>query len=159
MIIATCDEAADPKGLKFLKGERPMGVRYAEAAKKKPAAGKASVYTINVNGKSYRVDVNGNDVAVNGKKYAVSLTEGAAAPATAPAAGAGKGVEVTAPMPGKVLGIVAGVGQAVKKGDAVITIEAMKMEQQITAPADGTIASINVAEGDMIETGQVVALM
>ncbi len=161
MIIATCDEAADPKGLKFLKGERPMGVRYAEkAAAKKPAAAKGGVYTVKVNGKDYVVDVKADSVSVNGKPYSVSLTEGAAAPAAAPAAGAKAGsVEVTSPMPGKVLNVDAAVGQAVKKGDTIITIEAMKMEQQITAPQDGVIASIEVAAGDVLESGQVVATM
>ncbi len=161
MIIATCDEAADPKGLKFLKGERPMGVRYAEAPKKAGAA-KGGVYTVTVNGKAYVVDVKDGSVAVNGKAYSVSLAEGAAAAPTAaaaaPAAGAGS-VEVTSPMPGKVLNVEVAVGQAVKKGDALITIEAMKMEQQITAPQDGTVASINVANGDVLEAGQVVATM
>ena len=62
-------------------------------------------------------------------------------------------------MPGKVLNVEVSVGQEVKKGDALITIEAMKMEQQITAPQDGTVASINVANGDVLEAGQVVATM
>jgi len=162
-IIATCDEAADPKGLKFLKGERPIGVRYAEAAPAKKAAGakKGGIYTVNVNGKDYVVDVKDGSVTVDGKAFNVKMTEGAVAKAAAPAAAAPSAgtVDVISPMPGKVLSINVAVGQAVKKGEAIITIEAMKMEQQITAPQDGTIASIDVAAGDLLEAEQVVARM
>ena len=70
-----------------------------------------------------------------------------------------KGTEVTAPMPGTVLRINAEVGQAVKRGDDLIIIEAMKMEQAIKAPADGTVASISVAQGDTVTSGQVVAII
>ena len=62
-------------------------------------------------------------------------------------------------MPGTVLRINVAAGQAVKKGDDLIILEAMKMEQAIKAPADGTVASINVAQGDTVETDQVVAVI
>ena len=62
-------------------------------------------------------------------------------------------------MPGTVLRINAEVGQAVKRGDDLIIIEAMKMEQAIKAPADGTVAAINVAQGDTVTSGQVVAVI
>lgn len=155
MIIATCDEAADPKGLKFLKGARPMGCRFVTDEKKDTNKKEAKMsnatgsYTVVVNGKSYHVDV------LPGGATAVTP---AAAPAAAPAPAAG-GTEVKAPMPGTVLRINVAAGQAVKKGDDLIIIEAMKMEQAIKAPADGTVASINVAQGDTVETDQVVAII
>ena len=154
MIIATCDEAADPKGLKFLKGARPMGCRFVDDKKEdkketKKMSNATGSYTVVVNGKSYHVDV------LPGGATAVAPV--AAAPA-APAAPAG-GTEVKAPMPGTVLSIKVAVGQAVKKGDDLIMIEAMKMEQAIKSPADGTVASINVAQGDTVETDQVVAVI
>ena len=62
-------------------------------------------------------------------------------------------------MPGKILGIKANVGQAVKRGDVVIILEAMKMENEIVAPSDGTIASINVAVGDSVESGATLITM
>ena len=62
-------------------------------------------------------------------------------------------------MPGKILGIKANVGQAVKRGEVVIILEAMKMENEIVAPSDGTVASINVAVGDSVESGATLITM
>ncbi len=78
-----------------------------------------------------------------------------AAPAPAPAAG---GTTVEAPMPGKVLD-VKWPGQAVKFGQVVITMEAMKMETEIVAPADGTVAQILVKAGDAVETGTAMVVL
>jgi len=75
---------------------------------------------------------------------------GPAAPAAAPAAGA---TTVEAPMPGKILNIKVSAGQAVKFGETVIVMEAMKMETEIVAPADGTVAQILVKAGDAVDTG------
>lgn len=74
----------------------------------------------------------------------------APAPAAAPAAGA---TTVEAPMPGKILNIKVSAGQAVKFGETVIVMEAMKMETEIVAPADGTVAQILVKAGDAVDTG------
>ena len=158
-IIATCDESSNPKGLKFLKGERPIGVRYAEAAKPAaaaaaPAAGGA--YTVTVNGTAYQVETSAGALKVNGKPYTVAIGAAGAAPAAAPAAG-GAGVDVKTPMPGTVIRVSVAVGQAVKKGDEIMVIEAMKMEQPIVAPADGTVKAINVKSGDALDADQVVA--
>ena len=78
--------------------------------------------------------------------------------AAAPAAGAGA-VKVTASVPGKVVKVAASVGQAVKAGDSVIILESMKMEIPVVAPQDGTIASIDVAEGASVENGDTLATM
>ena len=91
-------------------------------------------------------------ITVNGKAYAVTVEEGATA-------GAAGSIQVTAPMPGKVVAVKASVGQAVKKGEVVLVLEAMKMENDIVAPEDGTIASINVANGDAVESGAVLATL
>ena len=157
-IIATCDESSNPKGLKFLKGERPIGVRYAEAAK--PAAGAPAAggsYTVTVNGTAYQVEATAGSIKVNGKPYTVAIGAAGAAPAaSAPAAG-GAAVDVKTPMPGTVIRVSVAVGQAVKKGDEIMVIEAMKMEQPIVAPADGTVKAINVKSGDALDADQVVA--
>jgi len=82
-----------------------------------------------------------------------------AAPKAAPAAAGAGSIKVEAGAAGKVFKIEANVGQAVKRGDAVVIIEAMKMEIPIVAPEDGTVASINVAVGDSIEAGAVLATL
>ena len=82
----------------------------------------------------------------------------APAPKAAPA-GAQGSVKVNAPMQGKILSVKASAGQAVKKGDVLVILEAMKMENEIVAPQDGTVASINVSEGDKVESGAVVATL
>ena len=116
--------------------------------------------------KNYRITVNGTayDVAVEelgaGAATPVAAAPVAAAPAAAPApvsSGSEGAVKVSAPMPGKILAIKANMGQAVKKGDVVMVLEAMKMENEIVAPSDGTIASINVAVGDSVESGDTLA--
>ena len=102
-------------------------------------------------------------ITVNGNVYEVTVEEGftgaASAPKAAAPAGAAGSVTVAAPMPGKILGVKANPGQAVKKGDVIVILEAMKMENEIVAPQDGTIASINVATGDSVEAGQTLATL
>ena len=82
----------------------------------------------------------------------------AAAPAAAPAASAGAGsIKIEAGAAGKVFKIEKKVGDAVKKGDAVLVLEIMKMETPVVAPEDGTVASIDVAVGDAVESGALLA--
>ena len=116
-------------------------------------------YTITVNGNVYDVTVEENGAgAPAAAPVAAPRAAAPAAPAAAPAGAAGS-VQVTAPMPGKVVAVKASVGQAVKKGEVVLVLEAMKMENDIVAPEDGTIASINVANGDAVESGAVLATL
>ena len=77
-----------------------------------------------------------------------------AAPA-APSAPAG-GKSVNAPMPGTILDVKVQQGQQVKKGDVLVILEAMKMENEIQAPCDGKVASVNVRKGDSVETQAVI---
>ena len=77
------------------------------------------------------------------------------APAAAPAT-AGAGEEVSAPMPGTILKVLVSNGQAVSEGDAVIVLEAMKMENEITAPVSGTVTSVLVSQGDSVDVGKVL---
>ena len=110
--------------------------------------------------KNYTITVNGNvyDVTVEEGQSTGAAAPRAAAPKAAPAAAAG-GIEVKASVPGKVFKVEASVGQAVKTGDNIIILEAMKMEIPVVAPQDGTVASINVAVGDAVENGDVLATM
>ena len=88
-------------------------------------------------------------------------TESAApAAAAAPAASAGAGsIKIEAGAAGKVFKIEKKVGDAVKKGDAVLVLEIMKMETPVVAPEDGTVASIDVAVGDAVESGALLATL
>ncbi|MDO4942048.1 MAG: biotin/lipoyl-containing protein [Lachnospiraceae bacterium] len=117
-------------------------------------------YTITVNGTSYDVTVEEKTGAASTAPVAAPTTPSApAAPAAKPAAPAAGSIDVRTGAAGKVFNIPTSVGQTVKKGDPVIIIEAMKMEIGVTAPEDGTIASIDVAVGDMVESGDVLATL
>lgn len=119
-------------------------------------------YTITVNGNVYDVTVeeNGSVAApVAAPRRAAAPVAAPAAPkAAAPAGGAGS-IKIEAGAAGKVFKIEAQPGATVKRGDAVIILEAMKMEVPVVAPQDGTVASINVNVGDMIEAGALLATM
>lgn len=117
-------------------------------------------YTITVNGTVYDVTVEeGGAGSAPVRAAAPKAAPKAAAPkAAAPVASAGS-VEVKASVPGKVLKIEAAVGTAVKAGDPIVLLEAMKMEMPVVAPQDGTVASINVTVGDSVENGNVLATM
>ena len=118
-------------------------------------------YTITVNGTAYEVTVEetGSVSAPTAAPVAAPKAAPAAAPkAAAPAAGAGA-VKVSASVPGKVLKVVASVGQAVKAGDNIIILESMKMEIPVVAPQDGTVASIDTSEGESAENGDTLATM
>lgn len=120
-------------------------------------------YTITVNGNVYDVVVEEGASAGAVPKAAPAAPKAApkAAPAAAPkAASAGAGsVRIEAGAAGKVFKIEASVGQAVKKGDAVVILEAMKMEIPVVAPQDGTVASVDVAVGDPVEAGALLATL
>ena len=133
-------------------------------------------YTITVNGTVYSVTVE-EGASTGAAPVAAAPVAAAPAPAAkaapaapapaapAPAApaktagGAAGSVEINAPMPGKILDVKAQLGASVSRGDVVLVLEAMKMENEVVAPQDGTIASINVNVGDMVEPGAVLATM
>ena len=119
-------------------------------------------YTITVNGTVYEVSVDEGGAGSAPVRAAAPKAAPKAAPAAAApkaAAGAAGSVEVTASVPGKVFKIEANAGATVKAGDPIVILEAMKMEIPVVAPEDGTVASINVAVGDAVESGDVLATM
>lgn len=142
-------------------------------------------YIATINGKRYEVEVervegykslDRNGVAAPKaptlassapvQRTAASATAPAVAPAPAPAANpapaaapAAGNTTVEAPMPGKVLDIKVTAGQAVKYGDVVAVMEAMKMETEIVAPADGTVSQILVKAGDPVDTGAAMVVL
>ena len=134
-------------------------------------------YKITIDGKQYSVKVKGitgdiADVEVNGKAYSVAIEQAqkaglprpqakaapvAASPQTPQPQAAVSGKAVTAPLPGVIIHLLAAPGQTVKRGDKIAVLEAMKMENNLLAPVDGTIASIAVRQGDSVLEGALIA--
>ena len=116
-------------------------------------------YTITVNGNVYDVTVEETGSTSGAAAPRRTAAKPAAAPA-APAASAGAGsVKIEAGAPGKVFKLEKSVGDAVKKGDTIMVLEIMKMETPVVAPEDGTVASIDVAVGDAVESGALLATL
>ena len=131
-------------------------------------------YVVTLNGKNYEVEVEKNTAKITNTTAAAApaaapapkaapapapVAAPAPAPAPAPVAAApAGGANVVAPMPGTVLNVVAAVGTAVKAGDVILILEAMKMENDIVAPCDGTVASV-AAKGTSVNTDDVLATL
>ena len=106
--------------------------------------------------KKYRVNVNGTQYDIT-----LEVLEGeaaAASPKAAPAA-SGSGETVSSPMPGTILDVKVAAGQAVKSGDILFILEAMKMENEIFAPCDGTVSSVAVSKGAAVNPGDVLCVI
>ena len=123
-------------------------------------------YKVTLNGRTYEVEVEAGKAmcVAEYEAYApaaapvaapVAAAPVAAAPAAAPAAGVtvSGGESVTAPMPGNILKVNVSAGQAVKSGDVLVILEAMKMENEIVAPRDGSVAQVVVSKGAVVDTG------
>ncbi len=119
-------------------------------------------YNVNVNGTSYEITlevVDAADVKAAPAPAAAPAPVAAPAPAAAPAPVAAGGETVTSPMPGTILSVNVQNGAKVSKGDVLMVLEAMKMENEIIAPCDGTIASVNVQNGAAVETGATLCVI
>lgn len=124
-------------------------------------------YVVTLNGKNYEVEVNETEAVVLNVSQATAPVAApapvAAAPAAAPAPAAqavsAEGTTIASPMPGSILGVNVSVGQAVKAGDVLMILEAMKMENDITAPCDGTVKQILVSKGSTVNTDDVLIVI
>lgn len=114
-------------------------------------------YHVTVNGTTYEVKV--DEVAqetpapVAAPAPVAPVVTQAPAPVAAPATTSGEGEKINAPMPGTILNVKVSEGQAVKSGDVLMILEAMKMENEIMAPKDGVVTSVAVASGAAVESG------
>ena len=159
-IVAACGD----KGLKYLQGDKPMGIRYKEAAKPKAAASKGGAYTANVDGKNVAVELNASGDAytatVNGKSFTVKVSEGIAAAAAAPAAaGSGDAKPLPSPLPGTIVKIMVQEGEEVAADDVILVMEAMKMETEVKAPKAGVIREINVGVSQVVAAGDTLVMI
>ncbi len=136
-------------------------------------------YNVTLNGKIYEVDVTESDAIVTGISQVPFVAAVPAAPVAAPAATpveaapvadapaapaapapvSADGTQIKAPMPGTILAVKKNVGEAVKAGDVVVVLEAMKMENDIVAPCDGVVKSINAPKGTTVNTDDVLAVI
>ena len=127
-------------------------------------------YQVTLNGKIYEVDVTETDAVITSVTQAaapaaapiptVPAAPAASAAPTGPAAQtAVAGEKITSPMPGNILAVKASVGQSVRSGDVLFILEAMKMENEIVAPHDGTVKQILVAKGAKVNTDDVLAVI
>ena len=139
-------------------------------------------YVVTLNGKNYEVEVTESEAVITNitsapvaaapvvaapvaapapvvaAPAAAPAPEAAPAPAAAPVV-AGEGTKVLSPMPGNILGVNVTAGQAVKKGDVMFILEAMKMENEIVAPEDGTVKQILAQKGATVDTDEVLAVI
>ncbi|WP_296898782.1 biotin/lipoyl-containing protein [uncultured Megamonas sp.] len=119
-------------------------------------------FNITVNGNAYEVEIEEVKAAAAPAPKAAPAPAAAPAPKAAPAAAAPAAAgdnTVSAPMPGKIVKLVASVGQAVNAGDVLLILEAMKMQNEITAPVAGTVKSFAVNAGDSVKPGQAMVVI
>jgi pyruvate carboxylase subunit B len=146
--------ALKDKGIAFLEGERPDGVRKVDAAPNASDGG-SDAYTVEINDRKYEVAFEGGRAKVNGQAYAYSISEGidsSGAPAAASTA-TGAGEIVCAELAGLVLRIVAREGDQVAEGDVLLFLEALKMEIEIKAPCAGVVGAVLVSGNQKVSTG------
>jgi len=156
-IAAACKE----KGIRFLKGEAETGVRKVDKAPSSPPAPAArsgpAEYVVSVNGEDIFMAFEGNMVTVDGKVYRVGITPQANDATTDTNTESRNETDVKSQMPGTVFKQLAQKGDRVRAGEALLILEAMKMEMEIVAPVDGILTDITVAVGDQVATGQSLA--
>ncbi|MCI8328988.1 MAG: biotin/lipoyl-binding protein [Oscillibacter sp.] len=109
--------------------------------------------------KKYRVTVNGTAYEIELEELTGAAPAPAAAPAAAAAPAPAGGEQVTSPMPGTILDVKVSQGASVKKGDVLMILEAMKMENEIMCPCDGKVASVNTAKGATVESGTLLCVI
>ena len=121
-------------------------------------------YVVTLNGKNYEVEVEETDAVITAVTDAAPAAPVAAAAPAAPAAAptpaaAADGQKVLSPMPGTILSVNVSVGSAVKAGEVILILEAMKMENEIVAPCDGTVKQLAVQKGSTVATDALLAVV
>ena len=112
-------------------------------------------YRVTVNGTAYEIELE----ELTGAAPAPAAATAAPAPAPAPAAAPAGGEQVTSPMPGTILSINVAAGDTVKRGQVLMVLEAMKMENEIMCPCDGKVVSVNTSKGASVESGTLLCVI
>ncbi len=155
-IVGALETPGGNKGLDFLKGNFSINVRKnveeqaSEPAAKSKGTGGFENFVVTVNGEDYNVSVKEGTADVQSYQE-VKTVEQKPQPAAAPT---GDVAEVTSSVPGNVYKVAVKVGDSVNENDTLLILEAMKMETPVASPAVGTIAAIDVEQGDVVEAGQ-----
>ncbi|HEB89042.1 MAG TPA: biotin attachment protein [Deltaproteobacteria bacterium] len=149
--------ALKDKGIAFLKGDRPDGVRKVDpgaASGKDAGASGGNAFTVEVGDRRYEVILEDGQARVNGRDYRYSISEGVSRTSASPSAAAtGEGQIVHAELAGQVLRVVVQEGDVVAEGDVLLLLEALKMEIEIKATCAGTVRAILVAPDQKVATG------
>lgn len=112
-------------------------------------------YIVSVNGQKFDIEITELDSRVVASNAPVAAPA-PAAPVAAPAPAAAGSAQVVCPMPGTILDVKVSAGQAVTKGQVLLILEAMKMENEIVAPQDGTVAGVRVTKGAAVNSGDIL---
>ena len=135
-IAATCGD----KGIAFLKGESPLGIRKVEAEQPASVGPKPSVMRVTVGGDTFTVEVRDGETFVDGERFSVSLDQDTDSERAAEAGPSSGGTTLRSDLAAKVLRIPVSEGQTIRSGDTVLVLEALKMEMEVTSPADGKVS-------------------
>lgn len=157
-IVASCKD----KGIAFLKGEAKVNVRkIGKDDKEKVLCNASEDYTVIVNGQKYNVKPSDKQDAfvINGQEYFIEIEEGCSAESGNDALIPANSAEVRAGIPGSIFKVLVKVGDTVSKGQPVIVIEAMKMEIEVAAVADGVVSSVRVNQGDVVVNNQLLVTL
>ncbi len=156
-IVGALETPGGNKGLEFLKGDFTINVRKnveeqaSKPAAKSKGAGGSENFVVTVNGKDYNVSVKEGTADVQSYQEVKTVEQKPQQPAAAPT---GEVEEVISSVPGNVYKVAVKVGDAVNENDTLMILEAMKMETPVASPFAGTIAAIDVEQGDVVEAGQ-----
>jgi pyruvate carboxylase subunit B len=148
-IVGACKE----KGVAFLHGKGELGIR--KGAKSQTTSGTGE-YTVTLNGRKYAVKIAGDKTSVDGNEYQTEIVSGIEKKPVVHSSGASA---VKSPMPGKIFKLAAKVGDVLAVGDLLLVIEVMKMENEVLVEEGGTVQEILVKAGDMVQEGDVLALL
>jgi len=144
------------KGIAFLQGDRTIAVRKIEKKEKPVVVGSPAVYRVEVGGRAFEVRFEGEKAIVDGRTLDVRIGPADGSADTQPAIA---GTPVKAEMPGKVLNHLVRVGQQVSEGQALLKVEALKMEMDVVSPQAGTVAEIPVSEGQQVAAGATLVVL